>query len=91
MTMAAVQGQHWVIGDVHGCHETLVRLLSVLPLTDHLVFCGDVINRGPAIADCMNLVWELVCAGRATWLRGNHEQGLIQGLEQSPPAAMETS
>ncbi|QNJ06316.1 calcineurin-like phosphoesterase family protein/ ApaH type [Synechococcus sp. MEDNS5] len=49
-----------------------------------MVFCGDVINRGPAIADCMNLVWELVCAGRATWLRGNHEQTLIQGLEQSP-------
>ena len=84
MAMAAAQAKHWVIGDVHGCHEALVSLLTVLPHNDHLVFCGDVINRGPAIADCMNQVWDLVCAGRATWLRGNHEQALLQGLEQSP-------
>ena len=83
MAMAAAQAHHWIIGDVHGCHKELVDLLSVLPLKDHLVFCGDVINRGPAIADCMNLVWELVCTGRATWLRGNHEQALLQALEQS--------
>ena len=84
MAMAPPPQHHWIIGDVHGCHEALVRLLSVLPRNDHLVFCGDVINRGPAIADCMNLVWELVCEGRATWLRGNHEQALILGLESSP-------
>jgi len=71
-----------VIGDVHGCHAPLSHLLSVLPADDHLVFCGDVINRGPGIPDTINLVWDLVCRGRATWLRGNHEQSLIEGLEQ---------
>jgi len=80
----AVAPRHWVIGDVHGCHQPLRRLLSVLPAGDHLVFCGDVINRGPGITETINLVWELVCTGRATWLRGNHEQALIEGLEQSP-------
>lgn len=84
MLLASVRGHHWVIGDVHGCHRALVDLLSVLPLRDHLVFCGDVINRGPAIADCMNLAWNLVCQERATWLLGNHEQALLQALEQSP-------
>jgi len=84
MLMASVRGHHWIIGDVHGCHKALVELLSVLPLRDHLVFCGDVINRGPAIADCMNLAWNLVCRGRATWLLGNHEQALLEALEQSP-------
>lgn len=79
--MAAAH-RHWVIGDVHGCHQPLRRLLSVLPSTDHLVFCGDVINRGPGIAETIHLVWDLVCSGRATWLRGNHEQTLLEALEQ---------
>ncbi|WP_114991376.1 metallophosphoesterase [Synechococcus sp. UW179A] len=79
--MASPPGHHWVIGDVHGCHEALLRLISVLPPEDQLVFCGDVINRGPGIAACINLVWELVDSGRATWLRGNHEQRLVEGLQ----------
>ena len=78
--MGVSSRHHWVIGDVHGCHESLQRLLSVLPSHDHLVFCGDVINRGPAIEAAMNRVWDLVCAGRATWLRGNHEQALIDAF-----------
>ena len=81
LEMASPRGHHWVIGDVHGCHEALLRLISVLPPDDHLVFCGDVINRGPGIAACINLVWELVDSGRATWLRGNHEQSLVEGLQ----------
>lgn len=78
--MSTSSRHHWVIGDVHGCHDSLQELLSVLPGSDHLVFCGDVINRGPQIEATMNLVWGLVCAGRATWLRGNHEQALIDAL-----------
>jgi len=70
-----------VIGDVHGCYESLLQLLEVFPSSAQLVFCGDVINRGPAIEATMLLVWELVCKGRAIWLRGNHEQHLINCLE----------
>ena len=73
--------RHWVIGDVHGCYQPLCHLLSSLPPNDHLVFCGDVINRGAAIPATMDLVWDLIQAGRATWLRGNHEQDLIEALE----------
>ena len=73
--------RHWVIGDVHGCHQPLCHLLATLPPSDHLVFCGDVINRGEAIPATMDLVWDLVQAGSATWLRGNHEQDLIDALE----------
>ena len=80
--MASPRGHHWVIGDVHGCHEALFRLISVLPSGDHLVFCGDVINRGPDISACINLVWGLVDSGRATWLRGNHEQRLVESLQK---------
>ena len=70
-----------MIGDVHGCYQPLRNLLATLPPKDHLVFCGDVINRGAAIAETMGLVWDLLQAGRATWLRGNHEQDLIDALE----------
>jgi serine/threonine protein phosphatase 1 len=31
----------------------------------------------------MQLVWSLVTAGRATWLRGNHEQTLLDGLSDA--------
>ncbi len=60
-----------------------MSLLEVLPSDDHLVFCGDVINRGGGIEAAMDLVWTLVRLGRATWLRGNHEQDLIDALESS--------
>ena len=75
--------RNWVIGDVHGCHQSLLELLAVLPSGDHLVFLGDVISRGAAIEATMDLVWNLVIQRRATWLRGNHEQNLIDALESS--------
>ncbi len=76
---------HWVIGDVHGCAEALDRLVHQLPQTDRLVFCGDVVNRGPHIGEAMELAWELVCAGRAVWLKGNHEADLLAALQQGGP------
>ena len=78
--MNAPRQRHWVIGDVHGCHCSLLALLAVLPPSDHLILCGDVINRGHGIEATMNLAWDLVRRARATWLRGNHEQSLIEAL-----------
>ena len=69
---------HWVIGDVHGCHQALEVLLGLIPAADHLVFCGDVVGRGPQVRASIETVWDLVCLGRATWLKGNHEERLIQ-------------
>ena len=80
--MQAPPLRHWVIGDVHGCHASLLALLAVLPCQDHLVFCGDVVSRDGHIEASMHLVWDLVCCGRATWLRGNHEQALIDALSE---------
>ena len=81
--MPSLTGKHWVIGDVHGCYQPLQQLLGVLPKNDHLVFCGDVINRGPETNSAIKLVWSLVTAGQATWLCGNHEQALLQTLQES--------
>ncbi|MDP7994233.1 MAG: metallophosphoesterase [Synechococcus sp. SP2 MAG] len=80
--MPSLTGKHWVIGDVHGCYQPLQQLLGVLPKNDHVVFCGDVINRGPETTSAIKLVWSLVTAGQATWLRGNHEQALLETLQE---------
>ena len=40
----------WVIGDIHGCFDTLKRLWRRLQFdwdTDHLWLVGDLVNRGP--------------------------------------------
>jgi serine/threonine protein phosphatase 1 len=74
--------RHWVIADVHGCHAALQCLLALLPEDDRLIFCGDVINRGSAVAATMETVWSLVERGRAVWLMGNHENALVRALNR---------
>lgn len=76
----AMATRHWVIGDVHGCATALEQLVGLLPPTDRLVLLGDVINRGPAIEEAMELAWELVDSGRGIWLMGNHEKKLLEAL-----------
>lgn len=75
--------RHWVIGDVHGCAEAFHQLVERLPRQDRLVFCGDVINRGPRIEAAMNQAWMLVESGRAVWLQGNHERDLVDALQRN--------
>ncbi|MBM5801897.1 MAG: serine/threonine protein phosphatase [Cyanobacteria bacterium K_DeepCast_35m_m2_023] len=84
MTPTTPTQRHWVIGDVHGCAESLRDLVDRLPSADRLVLCGDVINRGPRIAETMQLAWDLVQSGRCTWLLGNHEADLVEALRRGP-------
>lgn len=87
MTTASRRSRHWVIGDVHGCDAALEDLLQRLPSRDRLIFCGDAINRGPNTPAVMDRIWGLVESGRAVWLRGNHEQDLINALQNGEAAA----
>ena len=80
MTSPSRACHHWVIGDVHGCADSLERLVAELPAGDRLVLCGDVINRGPQIRRTIELVWGLVESGRGVWLKGNHEADLVAAL-----------
>ena len=82
MTSPSRPSHHWVIGDVHGCADSLRALVALLPARDRLVFCGDVINRGPRIVETMELAWALVASGRAVWLQGNHEADLVRALRR---------
>jgi len=71
----------FAIGDIHGCYQKLVALLSRLPLDreeDTLVFLGDYINRGPDSRKVLDTLIGLERNyRRVVFLKGNHEQALL--------------
>ena len=72
------------IGDIHGCALTLDRLLDRLQPngTDHLVFVGDYIDRGPDSKGVIDRLLDLREHHRCTFLRGNHEAFMLDYLNQ---------
>ena len=75
-------GSVWVIGDVHGYFETLEALLQKLELEegDAVVMLGDLLDRGPESA---KIVRHVRRTERLHSIRGNHEQMMIQGFDES--------
>jgi len=84
-----------VIGDVHGCHDELLRLLDALgyqtaqadgqPVVRHpagrkLVFLGDLVDRGPKTPDVLRLVMGVVRGGAGYCVAGNHDAKLMRAL-----------
>lgn len=64
-----------VIGDIHGCHTSLLSLLNkVIDRSDTLVFLGDYVDRGP---DSRQVVETLIQLQKkhpqVVFLKGNHE------------------
>lgn len=76
-----------VIGDIHGCVKSLVKLLEQLGYTKQLgvyqhatrkvLFLGDIIDRGPGIRDALHIVKDMVDAGYADIILGNHEYNAL--------------
>lgn len=77
-----------IIGDVHGCGNTLCRLLELLgyrvrsgvyrhPQGRKVVFLGDIVDRGPRIREALHTVYAMVEAGEAWMVMGNHEYNAI--------------
>ena len=65
------------MGDVHGCLEETKRLLDVLKYdtqTDRLIFLGDLVDRGPSSAACIQYVRRI----GAECVMGNHDQKLAR-------------
>jgi bis(5'-nucleosyl)-tetraphosphatase (symmetrical) len=92
VTTALAASRLWVIGDLQGCLSPLQALLEKIryqPLTDHLVFAGDLINRGPQTLATLRFVRDL--GANATALLGNHDLhflAVVAGVR--PPAASDT-
>lgn len=82
------------VGDVHSCYAELWHLLEKLGYTDsvrpegrHLVFVGDLIDRGPNPVDTLSLVMTMVQNGVALVVMGNHDDKLhryLQGRKIQP-------
>ena len=68
----------YVVGDVHGCRDSLERLLdSLSPSRDDLVvFVGDIVRKGPDSRGVLELVRE---RPNFRTVRGNNEQKLVDG------------
>ncbi|MEX5572881.1 metallophosphoesterase [Pseudomonas lijiangensis] len=72
-----------LIGDVHGCAHTLEHLLELLGYRfqagvwrhpeRRVIFLGDIIDRGPRIREALHIVRDMVVAGQAYCIMGNHE------------------
>ncbi|KAF9894553.1 hypothetical protein FE257_006438 [Aspergillus nanangensis] len=65
-----------VIGDVHGCKVELEKLLEEVTFNhdhDHLIFTGDMINKGP---DSLGVV-DIAQQYGASCVRGNHEDRVL--------------
>lgn len=80
---------YFVIGDIHGQYDMLVSLLKQWdPQTEQLVFLGDYIDRGPDSKRVLERVMALKETAGAWLLKGNHEDMLLQWLED--PASLAT-
>src|SRR5438477_2428485 len=79
-----------IIGDVHGCYDELIELLTKLgydaaepqrimpPEGRKAIFLGDLVDRGPKVVEVLTLVQSMVAAGTALCLPGNHDVKLMR-------------
>lgn len=76
-----------VFGDVHGDSRSLNLLLDQInPQTeDHLIFLGDVIDRGLDSNGVIRTLIDLSSRTRLTLITGNHEEMCLEGHNQEPP------
>jgi len=72
-------GRTIVIGDVHGCADELGDLLAKLRVNsqDRLIQVGDLVNRGPDSARCVQIAQE----NGFELVLGNHELRLLNGVK----------
>ncbi|MFS0827799.1 metallophosphoesterase [Pseudomonas phoenicis] len=89
-----------IIGDVHGCAHTLERLLDALGYRRQggvwrhprrqVLFLGDIVDRGPRIREALHLVHDMVEAGEAFCIMGNHEYNALGWVTPALPGSGKT-
>jgi serine/threonine protein phosphatase 1 len=73
-----------VIGDIHGCHKTLKKLIEsqVKPeKDDQIYFVGDYIDRGPRSREVLDYIMEMKHKGFNLFpVKGNHEELFVKAI-----------
>jgi len=82
---------------VHGCALTLERLLDALGYTRiggvwrhprrQALFLGDIVDRGPRIREALHIVHDMVEAGQAYCIMGNHEYNALGWVTPALPGS----
>ncbi len=87
-----LRGPFDIIGDIHGCYDELVALLTRLdynvvepdrvlpPPGRKAIFLGDLVDRGPKVPETLRLVMRMVGHGSALCVPGNHDVKLLRKL-----------
>jgi len=74
-----------VVGDLHGSAARLEQFLLAIKNCPprHVIFAGDFVNRGPATRRVLDLLLQVrdTHPEGATFIRGNHEQALLDFLD----------
>lgn len=73
---------YFIIGDIHGCYNTLLKILENWDSeNEHLIFVGDLIDRGNFSSRVVNYCFDLFKNKNCTILKGNHELEFIEYYE----------
>lgn len=75
-------GRTLAIGDIHGCQLALRKMLEqVQPVADDtIVLLGDLVDRGPASKEVVELLLDLRHKCRLVFIMGNHEEMMLDAL-----------
>lgn len=86
----------YAVGDIHGCLDPLNRLLDVIERDSrartarpHLVFLGDLVDRGPSSAQVIDRLMDAgnLPAERCDFVMGNHEEVMLDCYEGASSSA----
>lgn len=68
--------------DWHGCYWVWEKVKKILKPNDKLYFLGDAADRGP---DGWNIIKELLADPRVIYIKGNHEDLMIEAIGKFNP------
>lgn len=68
----------YVIGDIHGCIETLKQLYSKLDEDSMIISVGDLVDKGPNAMDVVDFCID----NNITVIKGNHEHMFVKYMSR---------
>ena len=77
---------HYVIGDVHGCYDEMMKLLNNIESRDPeavIYFVGDFVDRGPEVWKVLDWAMKnITMDGKYRSVRGNHEEMILEWYDR---------